>query len=165
MIWFLIVLLIFLIPFGVVSIVGAPFLPTLKPHIKTALDLAELKRGQTLIELGCGDGRVVAAAAKRGIRVIGYELNPFLAFVAWLRTRRYGKRVQIKVGDFWRTDWPKADAVFTFLLPKYMVKLDKKVIRYQAAQASPVKLVSFAFMVPDKVANEHREGVWLYYYN
>lgn len=165
MLWILILLLFLLIPFGVVSLVGAPYLPTLKPHIKTALEMAELKRGQTLIELGCGDGRVVAAAAKHGIKVVGYELNPFLALIAWLRTRRYGKRVQIKVGDFWRTDWPKADAVFTFLLPKYMAKLDKKVARYQADQGQAVKLVSFAFLVPDRVARDHKEGVWLYIYD
>src|SRR6185312_11590648 len=124
--------------------VGAPYLPTLSPQVRTAIELSGLKPGQTLLELGCGDGRVVLAAAQQGINVIGYELNPFLAAIAWLRTRRHTRNVQIIWGDFWRVRLPPAEAVFVFLLPKYMDKLDKKM---QKDFHKPVKLVSFAFPV------------------
>ncbi|MEX1059039.1 MAG: hypothetical protein WEC17_01255, partial [Candidatus Saccharimonadales bacterium] len=76
----------FVLPFG------APFLPTLKKQNSEALDLLDLKAGQVFVDLGCGDGRLLAIAASRGLNAVGYELNPFLAFYAWLRTRRYGRR-------------------------------------------------------------------------
>src|SRR5215813_12979466 len=88
--------------FAFVVFFGAPFLPTLQPQITAALDLLDLKPGQTMLELGCGDGRVLIAAAERGIVAVGYELNPLLAAVAWLRTRRYGKQVKVLCGDYWR---------------------------------------------------------------
>jgi ribosomal protein L11 methylase PrmA len=64
--------------FGFVLIFGAPYLPTLDKPMKAALELAELKPGQTLLELGCGDGKVLIAAAKQGVHATGFELNPLL---------------------------------------------------------------------------------------
>jgi SAM-dependent methyltransferase len=75
--------------FGFVVIFGAPYLPTLKKQTAEALDLLDLKPGQTLLELGCGDGRVVKAAAQRGLKVTGYELNPILVIIAKLNTIKY----------------------------------------------------------------------------
>lgn len=142
-------------------LVGAPYLPTLTPQVKAALELAGLKPGNTLLELGCGDGRVVLAAAKQGITVVGYELNPLIALVAWIRTRRYRHLVTIYCADFWRQTWPPADAVFVFLLPKYMKKLDKKVIQQSK---NPIKVVSFAFKIPEHPVAAELNGVFLYQY-
>lgn len=157
-----IIVVVLSVCFGGVLLLGAPYLPTLKPQVEAALELADLKPGQTLLELGCGDGKVVIAAAKRGITVVGYELNPIMATVAWLRTRRYARQVRIVWGDFWNTPWPPADAIFVFLLPKYMPKLDKIVTR---KASKPVKLISFAFTIPDKRPAKQRRGVYLYDYS
>jgi SAM-dependent methyltransferase len=161
MIWIVLPAVLLMICFGGVLLFGAPYLPTLRAQIAVALDLADLKPGQTLLELGCGDGRVLIAAAKQDLNAVGYELNPLLAGLAWLRTRRYRKHVRVIWGDFWQGPWPPADAIFTFLLPKYMSKLDKKVI--QSAR-KPVKLVSFAFPVPGRRPETLQAGVYLYQY-
>lgn len=147
--------------FAGVLLVGAPYLPTLSPQIATALKLADVHAGDTMLELGCGDGKVLVAAARQGVYVVGYELNPFLVMIAWLRTRKYRQNVRIIWGDFWRTPWPQADAIFVFLLPKYMEKLDKKIVQYSK---KPVKLVSFAFAVPNKHPAATQDGVLLYVY-
>ena len=147
--------------FAGVLLVGAPYLPTLTPQVTTALELADLRTGQTLIELGCGDGKVLLAAAKQGLNVIGYELNPILAAFCWLRTRRYRSQVRVVCADFWRVEWPPCDAIFTFLLPKYMTKLDTKIIQYNH---KPVKLVSFAFPIVSKKPFDQKDGVYLYIY-
>lgn len=160
MIW-LLVLLLLIVCFGGVLLFGAPYLPTMKPQIKAALELADLKPGDTLIELGSGDGKVLLAAAKQGINVVGYELNPLLYLISYLRTRRSHNNVRIIWGDFWKKDWPQHQAIFTFLLPKYMLKLNKKVIQ---SKHKPVKLVSFAFEIPDRPAENVRDGVFLYLY-
>ena len=54
MLWWLFGILV--ISFGFVVFVGPPYLPTLDKQVRTALDLLDLKKGQTLLELGCGDG-------------------------------------------------------------------------------------------------------------
>jgi 16S rRNA A1518/A1519 N6-dimethyltransferase RsmA/KsgA/DIM1 with predicted DNA glycosylase/AP lyase activity len=157
-----VLLIVLVICFGGVLLFGAPYLPSLSPQIKAALELADLKKGDRLLELGCGDGKVVLAAARQGIKVVGYELNPLLAAVAWLRTRRYSNKVQIVWGDFWNKPWPEAEAIFVFLLPKYMPKLDNVIMR---KASKPVKLVSFAFVIPEKQAVKQKAGVYLYHYS
>jgi hypothetical protein len=157
----LLVVVVVILCFGLVVFVGAPYLPTMRPQIALAFSFLDLKPGQTLIELGCGDGRVVLAAARQGIRVVGYELNPLLFLLCWLRTRRYRHLVSIRLGDFWRADWPRADAVFGFILPKYMAKLDKKITH---DNRTSVKVVSFAFPIPGKMPVRQENGVYLYQY-
>lgn len=153
--------LIFFVCFAFVLAFGAPFLPTLRPQITAALELLDLKPGQTMLELGCGDGRVLLAAAEKGIHAVGYELNPILAAIAWARTRRYGKQVRVVWGDYWRAEWPKAEGVFAFILTRYMRKLDKKVAQYSYR---PLRIASFAFAIPDRKPTELRDGIFLYVY-
>ncbi len=140
---------------------GAPFLPTLKPQVPIALDLADLKPGQTLLELGSGDGRILAEAARRGLTAIGYELNPLLVAYSWLLTRKYRKKVKIIWGNYWRKPLPPANGIFVFLLQPYMQKLDKKITQ---DFDKPVKLVSFAFTVPGKKPVATKSGLFLYRY-
>lgn len=147
--------------FSFVVLFGAPYLPTLSKQMQTSLDLLDLQPWQTMLELGCGDGRVLIAAAERGWRVVGYEINPILALLSWLRTRKYGKRVRIVWGNFWTQSWPVTDGIFGFILPRYMTKLDKKVIQ---ESRQPVKVVSFAFAIAGKKPVTEKDGVFLYIY-
>lgn len=158
--WLLAAALVVALLFSGVLLVGAPYVPTLRPQTRMALDLLDLRPGQTLLELGCGDGRVALAAARRGLRVVGIELNPFLALIAWARTRRYHRQVRIVWGDFWRVSWPPADGVFVFLLDKFMSRLDT---RLQAVDR-PVRLVSFAFQIPGRRVVVQKDGLFMYEY-
>lgn len=144
--------------FGFVVFFGAPYLPTLTPQVRAAFDLLRLRPGDTLLELGCGDGKVLLAAAERGCRAVGIELNPLLAVIAWLRTRKYRGRVIVRCGNFWRMRWPESDAVYTFLLNRYMPELDKR-MREQGG-----KLASVAFQVPGREPAAEQNGVFLYDY-
>lgn len=147
--------------FGFVLLFGAPYLPTLKPQSQQALDLLDLKPGQTMLELGCGDGRVLLAAAKRGITCVGWELNPLLALVARVVTWRYRRQVRVICGNYWQAKWPPAEGIYGFILAKYMAKLDKKIRR---DCKKPVKLVSLAFEVPGRRADRRVSGLFLYKY-
>ena len=161
MIWLSALGIVLLLCFGLVLFVGAPYLPTLTPQVKAALKLANLKPGSTLLELGCGDGKVLIAAANQGMNAVGYELNPILVVIARLRTLKYRSNVRVIWGDFWHKPWPEAEAVFVFLLPKYMKKLDTKLAQYAV---KPVKLISFAFEVPDKKPAVKSSGLYMYEY-
>lgn len=142
---------------------GAPYLPTLKQQTNDALDLLDLKKGQTLLELGSGDGRLMRAAAERGVYSVGYELNPLLVLYSRLRHWRYRRYMTVKWADFWLAEWPESDGMYVFLLQKYMKKLDNKVIQY--SKGKNYKLVSFGFEIPNKKAIKKLKGVCLYTYN
>ena len=148
--------------FTFVILFGAPFLPTLKKNVKPAIKLIDLKPGQTLLELGSGDGRVLLEAAQAGLNVVGYELNPILYVISWVRTRRYRKQVKIVLGNYWNKKWPEADGIFVFLLHRYMKKLNTRIVQ---TYDKPIKLVSFAFKIPNRVEDTEKQGLYLYKYN
>lgn len=162
MIWILLVVTVPVLAFGFVLLFGAPYLPTLSRQQEAAFDLLDLKPGQTLLELGSGDGRMLVAAAKRGIKVVGYELNPILVLYSWLITRRYGDLVTIKMANFWRAKLPECDGIYVFLLDRFMAKLHKKIVQEISI---PVKVVSFAFEVPGVKHVTEKSGLYLYIFN
>jgi SAM-dependent methyltransferase len=144
--------------FGGVILRGAPYLPTLRKQADAAIELLDLQPGQTLLELGCGDGKVLLIAAKAGLHVVGIELNPILAAISWLRTRRYRHQVKIIWGDFWLVTWPPVDGVFAFILNPFMSRLDERM------RVVGKPLVSFAFQVPNREVDAEKDGVFLYRY-
>lgn len=157
-----IICLIFFVLFTFVIAFGAPFLPTLTNRVDDALDLIDLKPGQTLLELGSGDGRLLRAAAKRGIHGVGYELNPILVIWSRLLNRKYKGMITVKLGNFWQATWPEFDGVYVFLLNPYMAKLDTRLT--QESQSKTIKLVSFAFQIPDMKPVNEINGMFLYEY-
>lgn len=140
---------------------GAPFLPAKRRYVEDSLDMLDLQPGQHLLELGSGDGRVLAAAARRGIRVTGYEINPLLYIYSRLRTWRYRKLVRIELGSYWNRVLPAADGIYTFLLQPYMQRLDDKL---SGEITQPTKLLSFIFRVPGREVVQQRQGIYLYDY-
>lgn len=156
------IIVILIICFSGVILFGAPYLPTLSKQRLAALEMLDLKKGQLLFEPGCGDGRVLVLAAKRGIRGVGIELNPIMYLVSRIITFKYRKQVKVIWGNFWHKDWPEADGIFLFLLDKYMKKFDEKI---KETQKKPTKVASFAFEMPEKKAIRQKEGVFLYRYN
>ncbi len=147
---------------GFVVFFGPPYLPTMSRNIDAALDLLDLQPGQTVLDLGSGDGRVLVAAAKRGMMVVGIELSPIWVVISWLVTRRYRRQVRIIWGNYFAIKWPPADAIFTFMIPRHMAKLDSHIDRWR--QGNPVRLASFAFKIPAKKPTAQKDGVFLYEY-
>jgi len=146
---------------GVVAF-GAPFLPTLSKRVDDAIELLELEPGQLFIELGSGDSRLQIAAAKKGIKSIGYELNPLLVMYAKIRSFRYRKLVTVKVANYWLIDWPEADAMYVFLLNPYMQKLHNRIV--QRKSNKPLTVVSFAFKIPKKEPSREVNSMFQYKY-
>lgn len=147
--------------FTFVILFGAPFLPTHKLREADALDMLDLKPGQTLLELGSGDGRILRLAAKQGIKAIGYELNPLLVAYSLLRTWPYRHLVSVRMRNYWQVKLPPTDGIYVFLLKPYMNKLNTKI---EQECRKPVKLVSYAFSIPDKKPTKESRGMFLYHY-
>lgn len=146
---------------GVVAF-GAPYLPTLSKRVDDAVELLDLKPGQLFIELGSGDSRLQIAAAKKGIKSIGYELNPLLVLYAKIKSFRYRKLVTVKLANYWLIDWPEHDAVYAFILNPFMQKLHNKIVQREPKR--PLTLVSFAFKIPKKAISREINGMFQYRY-
>lgn len=148
-----------IIIFGFVILFGAPYLPTLKPQIKIALDLLDLQAGQTLIEVGSGDGRVLRAAAERGWNAVGYELNPVLVLYSRWHTRRYKKQVHVIWGNALHKEWPQAEGIYIFGINRIMPALYKKIVQ---SINCPVKVASFGFQIAGSKPVTTKQGIYLY---
>lgn len=156
MIWWLLALLI-LSGFLYVVFFGAPYVPTWQVDIDHALKQAKLKRGQVFVDLGCGDGKVLVAAAKRGAKVVGYEINPILWLISWWRVRPYHGRVYLK--SFWRAELTDADVVFAFLATRFMAKFERVM---GAKLRSGTTLISYVFELPHKPAVAKNRNTYFY---
>lgn len=153
-------IIIIILCFGLVVLFGAPYLPTLKNQSDQAFNLLNLKPGDTFLDIGCGDGRLLIQAAKRGLNSVGIELNPILFVIGKVLTIRYRKRVKIIYGNFWLVSWPKAEGVYVFLHPRFMKSLLNKLEKEYPGNKP--KLVSYAFKVPG-LRIDKQSGA-LYYY-
>lgn len=156
----LVVIVLTILCFGFVLLYGAPYLPTHTKQAEKGLDMLNLHSGQTLYELGCGDGKVLRLAARRGLNAVGYELNPLLFLVAKLTTWKYRYQVQVRFGNFWKADISRADVVFVFLLDRFMVRLDEKM----KTEGRGKLLLSYTFEVPGRKPANIQDGMYLYKY-
>ena len=155
-------LIIFGLAFAIAGRMGAPYVPILKRDSDALFKLTGLEPGQTIIDLGCGDGRMLRTAASQGIRGIGYEINPFMVVVARIVCWRYRKLVTIHLADLWHVDLPPADAIYVFLMPRFMERLDRR-LSEQIKQ--PTKVVSFAFAIPGRKTSAHNKNTFVYEYS
>ena len=110
------------------------------PHatVEAMLDAMKLTPDDTLADLGCGDGRILIAAAKRGIRGIGIEIDPARAAVAVQAVKDAGVSdlVTIETGDALEFDTTRVTAVTAYLYPPLLAKLAPKMMQVRVA-ASP----------------------------
>lgn len=128
-------------------ITGGPFVPSNRTSVAAMVDLAKLQPGQTVIDVGSGDGRVLFEAAKKGVHAIGIEINPYLVWFTRLKARflPHAGTVTVRWQNLWRADLSKADVVFVYLIPWRMEELAQKLKR----ELKPRSLVvSNSFMFP-----------------
>ena len=120
------VALVIILPGFLVIRKGAPFIPSSRATTDRMIRLAAIKPGDIVYDLGCGDGRIVFAAAAKGARAIGYERSLPTFLLAWLRSWWHpGSRIRFR--DFWKQDYRDADVIFCFLLISTMQTFEKRI--------------------------------------
>lgn len=137
---------------------GAPFVPTPKKAVEVALDLAQVKAGDTLVDIGAGDGRVLVMASKRGAKVIGYELSPFLWLLAVINLIRNKVKGSVKLRDGFAADMSEVNVLFLFLMPKTLPNLMREL---QNKLKQGTRIVTYTFPLKDWQAEAEKsiEGV------
>lgn len=125
-----------------------PYVPTQQAVVDAMLDLAGLKAGDVHYDLGCGDGRIVISAAKRGAIATGIDLDPQRIKEANENAAKAGltDKVTFIEGDLFDFDFSKADVLTLYLLPSVNLKLRPKIL----SELKPgTKVVSHAFDMGD----------------
>ena len=149
-------LLIFLIlaTFAYAGVSGAPWVPTWKSDVDRFIGIADILPGQVMVDLGCGDGRLVFAAARVGADARGYEISLLPYLLARLRApfARGKGRASIFFRDLWKTDLRDVDVVYFFLMPDKIDRLKEKLMRELKPGA---KVISYVW--PIKGWNADRE--------
>lgn len=156
-----IALLFIAIVFIISVVIGVPFLPTNRKQAKLMMELAGIKEGSVVIDLGSGAGRLLFLAAKKGARAIGYELNPFLVW--WTRLmiklKKLDGRVEVKCENLYNADFKNVDVVFAFLFNNPMKKLENKLF----SELHPgAKIVSYVFPISGRVPVVKEQGIFVY---
>lgn len=124
--WVLILILfVFLGSFAYAGVRAAPWFPTWSRDIGRFLKLAEIKPGQKFYDLGCGDGKLVFAAAGAGAEAVGFEISLLPYLIALSRSFSI-KNSKILYKDFWNQNLSNADIVYLFLTPKVNPKAKLK---------------------------------------
>ena len=141
---------------------GAPYLPTPHKRVKEMIELADIKRGDIIIDLGSGDGRILIEAARNGAIAHGFEINPFLAVLSKFKAVMSGvsKSVHIHVGDYRRHALPKANTVFLFGITSHMKVIEKKLIEDLEPKT---KIISYTFTFPTlKIKKKTNTNIYIY---
>ncbi len=107
-------------------LLDVPYVPTDPEVVQAMLKLAEVKSGDRLYDLGCGDGRIVIEAAKtHGARGTGIDLDPERIAEAKENAKQAGvqDKVNFLQADLLKTDFSDADVVSLYLLPSVNLEL------------------------------------------
>ena len=159
---FAVIFLIFEIYVVIIGhIKGAPYVRSSRKKIDAMITMAEIRPGEVVIDLGSGDGSLLIESAKKGARVIGIDINPFLCAYARWRIRRNGlaKRITVICGDFRNYPLKDADIVFVYLWPETLALLKNKFIQELKPGA---RIVSNAFRIPELHEIKKQNGVFCY---
>jgi Cyclopropane fatty acid synthase and related methyltransferases len=142
------------------------YVPTPQGVVVEMLKVAEVKPGNVVYDLGCGDGRIVITAAKDfGARGVGVDIDPKRIEESNANAKAAGVTDKVKFvqQDLFEMDFRDADVVALYLLPTLNVKLRPKLL----AELKPgARVVSHSFDMgewkPDKTLNPEQRSVYLW---
>jgi predicted RNA methylase len=147
---FLVLFVLFLVLFFATALAHifflVPYVPTRNDVAGKMIEMAGIKAGENVFDLGCGDGRLLFLAENKAkIRCVGYEVAPLIYLFALVRKLIARSKVKIKFKSFFRADLRKADVIFCYLFPGVMTKLEKK-IRKECKKGT--RIISNTFHMP-----------------
>lgn len=158
---FLLVVFVLLIAPGMYAMYfGAPFVPTRVDAIKTILKFGKFDENDRVVDIGCGDGRVIREISKCHVKsAIGYEFSIPTYLYARFKTFLNGGRERIKFANFWNQDFTDVDAVVCFLLDDSMKNFEKKIwVKLRPG----TRVISNIFKMKGVPVTREENGVYLY---
>ena len=144
-----IILAIVLIPTLIALLWGAPWVPTPMNRVKKMLHLAKVKPCEKVVDLGCGDGRLVHHASRHHqAKAVGLELSPLIYMMAKLAQPYHilrGSKAQVKFKNFYSHDLSDVDVLVFYLMPHALKRISPK---FKKELKPGTRIVSYAFEMP-----------------
>ena len=105
--------------------------PSPMPVVEAMTELAAVKAGDVVYDLGCGDGRIVIAAAKLGASAVCVDIDAARIADAQENARSAGvaERIQFRTEDLFAVDLRDATVVMLFLSPDFNLALRERLQR------------------------------------
>ena len=131
-----------------------PYVPTPEPVVARMLELAELRKGDLLYDLGCGDGRIVIAAVKKaGVKGVCVDIDPARIQESKANARAAGvtDRIRFVEGDIFEVPFDDATVITMYLLPAVNLRLRPRL----EALKPGTRIVSHAFDLGDWQPEQH----------
>lgn len=125
------------------------------------MKFAAIKEGETVVDLGSGDGRLLIESAKRGAFAAGYEINPFLIAISIIHTKLEGlsNHIEIYKQNLWKADLKIADIIFVYAKRKTMKKFEDFVFK-NAQKGTRIVVNTNPF--PNKKLLKSENSIFLY---
>ena len=129
--------------------------PTPQELVDVMINMAELTSADYLIDLGSGDGRIVIAAAKKGINAAGIEYNQDMVEFSKKNADKEGvaHKTDFIKADFFEYDLSKATVITMFLLPEINRKLKPKLLELKPG----TRIITNSFSMQDWTYDEKEE--------
>ena len=136
------------------------YVPTPHVVVKEMVELAHLKPGNRVYDLGAGDARLLIAAKRKepGITVIGCELIPTVWALGKLNILKSRQKVTLRFQNILRCDLQDADVVFLYLIPSLMEKLKEK---FDQELRPGTRVVAYVFKIPGKEPEKEVKVPWM----
>lgn len=151
---FSIIALLFFFSSASAQSLDVAYVPTPDFVVEEMLDMAGVGPGDYVIDLGCGDGRIVIAAAKRGAFGHGVDLDPQRIEEAWENAEKEGvaDKVVFVEENIYDTDFSKANVITMYLFPTINIKLRPSLLEKLEPGS---RIVSHDFSMDDWKADKH----------
>jgi len=135
------------------------FVPTPHDVVQKMLDMAKVKKGSVVYDLGCGDGRIVVAAAKRGAKASGWDINPVRVKEAKenVKQNKVESNAKIVLGDIFAVDLSGADVITLYLFPRLNVRLIPQIEKLKPGSRIVAHDFGIEGVKPDKVVEVDSE--------
>ncbi len=123
-----------------------PYFQTSRYRVATMVELAKIKQGDVVADLGSGDGRIVIAFAKKGAASHGYEIDNALRKLSEENIKKENiSNAFIHNKDFWQEDLSKYSIICCYPMPGVMGRLEKK-LKTELKPGARVLLNYFPFL-------------------
>lgn len=142
---------------------GAPWVPAPKEKVEKMLKMLKLKPGETLYDLGSGDGRILIwATQKYGARGVGVEIDPLRVIYsrAVIKIKGLSSKIKIIRQNLLGADLSKADVVTLFLLPKILKKLKAKLLK-ELKPGTRLACYRYSLDLPE-ITRDETEKIFIY---
>jgi SAM-dependent methyltransferase len=109
-----------------------PYVPTPQEVVDRMLELAQVKKGDVVYDLGSGDGRIVVTAAKKyGVKAIGFEIDPerIKESAENIKKAGVGDLVEIRQQDIRTVDLSPATVLTMYLLPEVNLMIRPNILK------------------------------------